>query len=216
MKSNTYYESNYLNYQKKIGEFGGIANIFKFEKYIKSTDTVLDFGCGGGFLLDKLKCKTKIGIEPNKFAREIIDDRFGFDNYDSIDQIGDNSVDVVISNHCLEHCPNPAELFSKMYDKLKVGGVVIIVVPHDSYRVRYKPNDINFHLYSFSPMNLGNLLYNSGFGNIQSYTLLHKWPPFFFQFHQVFGLKVFHFISFLYGRLQTKYFQTKGVGYKLK
>ena len=51
-----YYNEKYFNdYQKKIGEFGGIANTFKFKKYIKASDSILDFGCGGGFLLKNLE-----------------------------------------------------------------------------------------------------------------------------------------------------------------
>lgn len=215
MKANQYYDTNYFKYQKKIGEIGGITNLFKFEKYIKITDTVLDFGCGGGFLLNNLKCQKKIGIETNRSARDIIDNEFGFENHESISKIEDNSVDVIISNHCLEHCPNPAEIISEMYSKLKIGGIVVLVVPHDSYKVKYSPNDINFHLYSFSPMNLGNLLDNSGFKNISSTSLLHRWPPFWFYVHKYLGLKFFHFISFLFGRFNTKYCQTIGVGYKL-
>ena len=215
MKTNQYYDSKYLNYQKKIGEFGGVSNVFKFEKFIKTTDTVLDFGCGGGFLLNNLKCLKKIGIETNRFARDIIDNEFGFENYDSISEIEDDSIDVIISNHCLEHCPNPAEIILEMYNKLKSGGVVIIAVPNDSYRVKFSKNDINFHLYSFSPMNLGNLLDNSGFENIYSTSILHRWPPFWFYIHKYLGLKIFHFISFLYGRFNTKYSQTIAVGYKI-
>ena len=59
-----YYQEDYFeNYQKKIGEFGGKANLFKFKKYIKLSDTVLDFGCGGGFLLKFLDCKNKANIK---------------------------------------------------------------------------------------------------------------------------------------------------------
>lgn len=43
-----YYGEKYFEWQKAVGEFGGRANLFKFEKYIKENDNVLDFGCGGG------------------------------------------------------------------------------------------------------------------------------------------------------------------------
>lgn len=45
---NSNYDKKYFDWQKTIGEFGGKANLFKFEDNIKNTDTVLDFGCGGG------------------------------------------------------------------------------------------------------------------------------------------------------------------------
>lgn len=42
------YNQTYFDYHNKIGEFSGWANYTKFEKYIKPTDRVVDFGCGGG------------------------------------------------------------------------------------------------------------------------------------------------------------------------
>ena len=103
-KSKTHYDSTYFNkFQKKVGELGGKMNKFKFDKHIKETDTVLDFGCGGGFLLNNLGCKKKIGIEVNDFARNYCINKFGIDCFMSLDEIENNSIDVIISNHCLEH-----------------------------------------------------------------------------------------------------------------
>ena len=71
MNAQEYYDNNYFdNYQKQIGEFGGKANLFKFQKHISKGDKILDFGCGGGFLLNNLNCKSKFGVEINPFARE--------------------------------------------------------------------------------------------------------------------------------------------------
>lgn len=46
-----HYNEDYFNWQKNIGLFGGWANSTKFEQYITKEDDVLDFGCGGGYLL---------------------------------------------------------------------------------------------------------------------------------------------------------------------
>src|SRR5687768_999919 len=101
-KVSEYYNEDYFEkYQKKIGEFGGMANKFKFQDEIKETDTVLDFGCGGGFLLKNISCRHKVGIEINEVARKNCS-ALGIECYDSLDHIKDESIDVVISNHCLE------------------------------------------------------------------------------------------------------------------
>ena len=48
----TYYDKNYFDWQKQIGVLGGSLNKFKFESHVKDTDILMDFGCGGGYLLN--------------------------------------------------------------------------------------------------------------------------------------------------------------------
>jgi len=210
-----YYQKEYFeNYQKKIGVFGGKANLFKFKKYIKKTAPVLDFGCGGGFLLKHLDCENRIGIELNPVARDFCINNIGINCYQDIDVIEDNSIDVIISNHCLEHTLSPYELINKMYSKLKKGGKIILVVPLDSYNYKWKKNDVNNHLYSFSPMNIGNLLQGSNFINISTDIILHKWPPFYLHIEKFLGFKFFNFSSWIYGRLNRRWVQVRGIAEK--
>lgn len=70
MEISKHYDHDYFKWQKSLGEFGGWANLSKFSEFIKETDSVLDFGCGGGFLLKNLNCKKKFGIEINIPALE--------------------------------------------------------------------------------------------------------------------------------------------------
>ena len=62
------YNNEYYNWQKQIGIIGGKLNKFKFEKEVKETDVLMDFGCGGGYLLKELICKEKHGVEINPAA----------------------------------------------------------------------------------------------------------------------------------------------------
>jgi SAM-dependent methyltransferase len=211
---NHYNDEYFSKYQKKIGEFGGKANVFKFKNYINESDTVLDFGCGGGYLLKQLKCNTKIGIELNPVARKTCIDQNKIDCFENIDEVQDESIDVIISNHCLEHTLSPYELINKMYTKLKKGGKIILVVPLDSLRYKWKPNDINNHLYSFSPMNMGNLLQGCNFKNINTDVILHKWPPFYIQIEKFFGSFIFNLSCLIYGRLNKKWVQVRGTAVK--
>jgi SAM-dependent methyltransferase len=213
-KIENHYSIDYFEkYQKKIGEFGGKANKFKFDKYININDIVLDFGCGGGFLLQNLNCKEKIGVEINEVARNFCNNN-GIKCFESINYVDDESIDVIISNHCLEHAIGPVELIQNMYPKLKKGGRIILVVPHDSYKISWKANDINNHLYSFSPMNLGNILQGCNFKNIQSGVLLHKWPPKYQLIENLFGYKVFNFLCLIYGRINKRWVQVRASGIK--
>jgi SAM-dependent methyltransferase len=211
----THYNSFYFNdFQKKIGKLGGEANKFKFEKHIRETDTVLDFGSGGGFLLNNLTCKKKIGVEINDTARDYCKKTLNIECYKNLDEIKNNSIDIVISNHCLEHCSNPDYLLSELFKKLKRPGKIIISVPLDSRKFKYEKNDINFHLYSFSPMNLGNLLFNNGFEVLFSNTLYHKWPPKAHLLYRIIGFKAFNALCYLYGRLNFRFTQTIAIGLK--
>lgn len=210
-----YYDEEYFHkYQKDIGEFGGMANLFKFEKFIKTTDTVLDFGCGGGFVLKNIKCKEKVGIDLNPVAREYCNQVNKITCYESIESVADESIDIIISNNCLEHAIDPYAILSQIFRKLKINGRIVIILPCDSYKQLWKPNDIDNHLYSFSPMNLGNLLQGCGFQDIKTKPLLHKWPPFYKNIYSIFGKNVFHIASRIYARLNHSYVQVLGEGIK--
>jgi 2-polyprenyl-3-methyl-5-hydroxy-6-metoxy-1,4-benzoquinol methylase len=215
MKTENYYNEVYFNdYQKKIGQFGGKANLFKFKDDIKKTDNVLDFGCGGGFLLSNIECNYKAGIEINPIARKHCINNLEIDCFSSISEVEDEKFDVIISNHALEHCERPFDIIKELKLKLKIGGKLIIVVPLDSFKYKFKTDDVNKHLYSFSPMNLGNILLMNEFTNIQTINVLHKWPPLWLKIQKYFGWTIFHIICYLYGHLNLYWTQTKAIGYK--
>jgi len=211
----SHYDVHYFNdFQKEIGEFGGRANKFMFEKHVLPSDTVLDFGCGGGFLLNNLNCSEKIGVELNPVAREFCNYEMGIACYESLKDIANASIDTVISSHCLEHTMNPYGIVTGLYEKLKKGGRIVIVVPLENYQYQWIPNDVNNHLYSFSPMNLGNILQAAGFKEIKIEPVFHKWAPKYKLIDRVFGFKMFHRLSWLYGNINRSLVQVKGVGIK--
>lgn len=211
-----HYNSEYFEkYQKEIGEFGGKANLFKFEKHIKPSDTVLDFGCGGGFLLKNINCKEKIGVEINDTAREYCTLIHNIKCFKTITEIPDNSIDVIISNHCLEHTTDPYSILTEMIKKIKPKGKIVIVVPIDSYKQRWQPGDVNMHLFSFSPMNIGNLFSLCGLQEVKTTYILHKWPPCYKYIKEKFGWFIFHIVCRIYGRINKKTVQVKGVAIKL-
>lgn len=212
---NHYGDFYFSTHQKEVGEFAGVANLYLFRKSIKTSDTVLDFGCGGGFILKNLHCANKIGVEVNPVARNYCNEINKIKCYASLSDVPDESIDVIISNHCLEHVTSPYEIIIELYKKLKPGGRIILVVPLDSYRCKWAPNDINNHLYSFSPMNLGNLLQDAGFKEIKAKALLYQWPPFYRKIASLFGHYIFHQISWIYGSIiNRKWAQTRAEGVK--
>ena len=174
-----HYNKDYFNWQKKIGVIGGILNKFKFEKHIDNDDIIMDFGCGSGYLLSNFNNKIKIGFEINRHAWDECKNN-NIKVYDNFNDIKDNSIDKIISNHAMEHVPLPLESLKNLYNKLKKGGKIIIVIPCEQpnqLNFYYKKNDINQHLHTWCPMTFGNLCTLAGFNVISCDIFQHQWIP---------------------------------------
>jgi len=209
----TYYDADYFDWQKNIGAFGGIANLIKFQPYISPSDRLVDFGCGGGYLLANIDCAEKIGVEVNPTASDAARAR-GLQIVDDLRELPDNWASVVISNHALEHVYHPFAIASEMLRVLHPGGRAVIVVPCDRYDMAFRPDDINQHLYSWSPMNLGNLFSHAGFEIIDCANFVHAWPPNYERIVRRFGWSVFHFLARLHGRRERRWKQVRLVARK--
>jgi len=212
-KVSKHYDDKYFEWQAPISEFGGWANQTKFASYISSRDDVLDFGCGGGFLLKGIECNKKVGVEINPPAAEIARNN-GVEIFQNVDDIPDESIDVAISDNALEHTLQPLEELKSIYRKLRKSGKIIFVVPCESISCGYKPNDINHHLYSWSPMCLGNLFTEAGFSVIEVKPYIHKWPPQYRVIAKVVGRQLFEIACRIYGRIERSWFQVRVIGKK--
>ncbi len=90
-----HYDETYFLWQTDIGEFEGWANVIMFKDYLNADFSVIDFGCGGGYLLKNLICKNKIGIEINEAARHKAEE-MGIKVYSKISEVDDNWADLII------------------------------------------------------------------------------------------------------------------------
>ena len=208
-----HYNKEYFSWQSSIGEFGGWANLTKFNNYIKPNDSVLDFGCGGGYLLDNIVCAKKAGIEINNEAAQVAKEK-GIDVYTNVKDVPNDSFDVIISNHALEHVMNPLQELTDLFLKLKNGGKVVIVIPCETIKNDYRPDDKNHHLFSWGPMTLGNLLSEAGFQVMESKPYIHKWPPKYKSIARLGGRLLFEMACYLYGRIERTSYQVRAVGIK--
>jgi SAM-dependent methyltransferase len=155
-----------------------------FRGHTTADDTVLDFGCNDGLFLSCLEAKRRIGIEVNAAARaqRVSDD---IEIHEDISAVPDDSIDVAISNHCLEHTLAPLKTLKQIYRVLKPGGKLVLVLPFDDWRSsihkNWRPNDPDNHLFTWTPMNIGNLLTEAGFSVQRSehtqYALSNKLKP---------------------------------------
>jgi len=176
--SSSHYDAAYWAFQSRIGRIGGKLNKFKFEKHVNAGDTLLDFGCGGGYLLAELEAADKWGFDVNPHARAQAE-TLGVHTVEAMAQLPDAKFDVVVSNHALEHVPRPLEALQEICRVLRPGGVCVIVVPCEQASEQgfaYRRNDVNQHLYTWCPQALGNLLGLAGLTVQECSTLRHKWP----------------------------------------
>lgn len=197
----THYSQKYYAWQKKAGEYGGTQDLWKFQSYIKKTDTVLDFGCGGGYILSGIQCKKKYGVEINHTAAQVAKEK-NITIYTCVTDIPKNlKFDVIISHHALEHLENPVTHLKSLFKHLKKNGLAIHVVPVNDWRVdkKYNPKDINKHLYTWTPLLIGNLFVHCGYKikDIQLYP--YQWLPLSRYYYRYIPKLIYYVLTRLWG-----------------
>jgi SAM-dependent methyltransferase len=170
--------SRYFDWQDRNGEVSGRIEARKFKPYVKPTDSVLDFGCGGGHVLRNLDCARRVGVEINPAARTVAV-QGGIECHESVAGVEDNSFEVAISNHALEHVQFPISILKALRSKLRPSGVLVLCVPIDDWRTqqKYDRHDISHHLHTWTPQSLGNSLLEAGFDpdHFSIRILTHAW-----------------------------------------
>jgi len=135
-----------------------------FEDLSGSGQIILDFGCGTGGVVARLPAAKRIGVEIGKASAEVARSA-GIEVYDSLSAVNDNSVDVVISFHALEHVDSPIDIVKEIRRVLKTGGVARIIVPaesvYDQIHQAWRENP-DMHLHTWTPLNIGNLAHRVG------------------------------------------------------
>lgn len=195
----THYDKNYFKWQESVGRFSSEACAFIYRPYILPENVVLDFGCGGGFMLANLKCAKKFGVEINPSAC-VEAKKNGIEVFACVDEIPPSSIDVVISNHALEHVHDPLGELRKIRRALRSGGRLVLVTPFER-RINWKPDDINQHLFTWSPMNLGNLATAAGFKVESAAVISHRFPPGGMAIRKLVGSSLFHLLCWVWGCL---------------
>jgi SAM-dependent methyltransferase len=153
----------------------------RFQPYIESSDFVVDFGAGPGAILFNLNCRKKLAVDISATARSYCESTYGLETAPDLSQLADGSVDVVFSNHALEHIPNPIEVLKEIRRVLKKDGRLLLCVPIEDLQSAkqkiWEPNDRDHHLFAWSARLLGNLVSESQFTLIESRYFHFDEPP---------------------------------------
>ena len=201
-----YYDENYFEWQQKIAVFGAEQKKSLFIPYISNDDVVAEFGCGGGFLLNALPFpnENKIGVELNPFARQSCIDK-GIRCVKGLEELEDESLDILISTMALEHVLNPYEILKLGHKKLKTRGKAVFHVPYEhGIDCEYHRNDFHNHLYTWTPMTLGNLFKVAGYFVEIVETIDGVWPENFDEIKKTYGKTLFDELERINGRVYDK------------
>jgi ubiquinone/menaquinone biosynthesis C-methylase UbiE len=104
-------------------------------RFIKTTDTVVDIGAGYCEFINNIDCQVKIAIDLNsdvkKFAHPQV--RVINESCMAIRSLVDNSVDIVFMSNFLEHLLSKQQVFDTLQECkriLKTGGKMLILQPN--------------------------------------------------------------------------------------
>jgi len=160
--------------QKKVALINSLNN---------GAGTLLDIGAGtGDFLKQAKEANWKVsGVEPNEGAKKLAQEK-GINLQESLNDLNEETFDVITMWHVLEHVPNLEETISTIEKLLKPEGTLIIAVPNynsfdaNHYKEHWAAYDVPRHLWHFSQTSMQKLFS----GNLQ---LLKTKPMIFDSFY---------------------------------
>jgi SAM-dependent methyltransferase len=135
---------------------------------------LIEIGSGFGYLLNFLKQDgwDVMGLEPLKGCCQFSESEFGIKAIPKIIEeaaLDENSVDVVLMMHVIEHVPDPFGTFKEVYRVLRPGGYFILETPrYDTLMFkllgkRERSLSCDGHIYFFTSDTLKNMATNAGF-----------------------------------------------------
>ena len=132
----TSFDKEYYNYNNQEKDRIGLlfyANVIK--RYFKPK-VVLDYGCGTGFFLKRLSrinfIKHTYGFELSDYAKDKAKKNSPLSKFiDDLDEISNNSVDLIISLHVIEHIKDEdlIKIFYSFKKILKKKGTILFSTP---------------------------------------------------------------------------------------
>lgn len=160
------------------GQFDFIRrNVLDNKKYqFHVPATMMEIGCAGGFLLAKLSAATPTQkvvcfeatpgypvIAERNVRQSGVQDVVVYPRIWNASMIPENSVDLFISSHVLEHIPDLCTFLKELYQVMKPGGAVFTEVPNHNDKYVRGVLGGTFHLTLPTPQGLMNIMSAIGF-----------------------------------------------------
>jgi SAM-dependent methyltransferase len=164
---------------------------------LSTRKNIIDIGCGLGiFLITAKSLGWEIsGLETSEHAKYFAKRNFGIDFLSSLDELPDNTFDVVRISHVLEHIPEPRVFLGSLYRILKPSGILVVIVPNreplcamivNKWRSLFdsKPKLTgsiypDMHVLGFSVESLKNLANSTNFVQLRSFTVSMGDPTYY-------------------------------------
>jgi 2-polyprenyl-3-methyl-5-hydroxy-6-metoxy-1,4-benzoquinol methylase len=147
----------------------------EFGQYIRNKRW-LDFGCGLGGMLDEMASEAawSAGLEPNRERAMIVSGK-GHNVVACLDELADNSLDIVTMFHVLEHVTDPVGALRSLRRVLRPEGMLLIEVPHarDALFTLYECEAFkrftfwSEHLVLHTRQSLKTILQSAGYRNVE-------------------------------------------------
>jgi SAM-dependent methyltransferase len=127
--------------------------------------------------------------------------KFGIVTYADVKEIGEKKFDVVLCRHVLEHVDNPLEILELLKGMLKPGGKLVLVLPIEESCALPVMEEIDFHLFTWNPRTICNLLRKARFFDIDYRFQFFNGRRRCLPLHKVLGAKSYVTAVQLVGRL---------------
>lgn len=136
---------------------------------------VLDVGCGGGYLLERMPANlwerwgTELGSDAVQRAKEAINPDTIFEGELESLSLPEGYFDLVIARGVIEHVPFPRQFLNKMAQHVKPSGYIFMSGPNlkgfcaQFYKDRWRLHYPEAHLFHFSVDHLTDALNERGF-----------------------------------------------------
>ncbi len=184
-----YYPEDYAPFARngiaaRVKELSVDRDVKLLWHYLAPPARVIDVGCATGDLLQAVRAHGNpnvLGIEPSAHAANGARQRWGIDVLNNTLErasLPDDSVDVAILSHTIEHLPSPSTTLSELRRVVAPSGALVLWLPNvESFAARLLEEwwigyDAPRHFYGFTPDTLTQLLRLHGF---QVHSITHEW-----------------------------------------
>ncbi|MEP6597431.1 MAG: class I SAM-dependent methyltransferase [Ginsengibacter sp.] len=169
----TFNPDNHQYLKKQVLQLKNYSSIIDFVENDKK-GIFLEVGSYAGIFLNEARKRgwDVIGIEPLEIPADYSEKKLGIKvvrKYFEEADIQEQSIDVVVACHVIEHVPNPTSFVKKAHSLLRRGGKLILETPtYDSFMfklLKHRERSVrcNGHIYFFTKETLKKIVENNGF-----------------------------------------------------